>query len=131
MLLSSGAFHQFRANRNDPDHSTSTQESLDEGVEKIRQIYKSFENVGIKDRSMIWNSYGRCSHDPDPFTHASVLVILSRLLSCATSFNVRFKLSLPQQLARSPEVLTHGRITLRFVFISLHSTEFVSTGYVA
>ena len=33
-----------------------TQESLDEGVEKVRAIYKSYENVGIKDRSMIWNS---------------------------------------------------------------------------
>ncbi|KAG2043378.1 succinate dehydrogenase [Suillus americanus] len=33
-----------------------TQQSLDEGVQKIHQIYKSFDNVGIKDRSMIWNS---------------------------------------------------------------------------
>ncbi|KAI0279809.1 succinate dehydrogenase [Russula aff. rugulosa BPL654] len=33
-----------------------TQDTLDEGVTKIRDIYKSFENVGIKDRSMIWNS---------------------------------------------------------------------------
>lgn len=33
-----------------------TQQTLDEGVEKIHQIYKSFDNVGIKDRSMIWNS---------------------------------------------------------------------------
>lgn len=33
-----------------------TQTTLDEGVEKVRKIYKSFENVGIKDRSMIWNS---------------------------------------------------------------------------
>jgi len=33
-----------------------TQSSLDEGVEKMRKIYKNFENVGIKDRSMIWNS---------------------------------------------------------------------------
>ncbi|GJE98107.1 succinate dehydrogenase [Phanerochaete sordida] len=33
-----------------------TQESLDEGVSKIRQIYKSYDQVGIKDRSMIWNS---------------------------------------------------------------------------
>jgi succinate dehydrogenase (ubiquinone) flavoprotein subunit len=35
---------------------SSTQETLDEGVKKVRQIYKSFDNVGIKDRSMIWNS---------------------------------------------------------------------------
>ncbi|KAI6005498.1 succinate dehydrogenase [Pisolithus albus] len=33
-----------------------TQETLDEGVEKLRTIYKSFEQVGVKDRSMIWNS---------------------------------------------------------------------------
>jgi len=33
-----------------------TQESLDEGVQKLRSIYKSFDQVGIKDRSMIWNS---------------------------------------------------------------------------
>ncbi|KAF9030763.1 FAD binding domain-containing protein [Panaeolus papilionaceus] len=33
-----------------------TQSSLDEGVQKMRAIYKNFENVGIKDRSMIWNS---------------------------------------------------------------------------
>ncbi|KAG2061710.1 minor succinate dehydrogenase isozyme, Sdh1p [Suillus hirtellus] len=33
-----------------------TQQTLDEGVQKIHQIYKSFDNVGIKDRSMIWNS---------------------------------------------------------------------------
>lgn len=33
-----------------------TQVSLDEGVAKMRQIYNNFEKVGIKDRSMIWNS---------------------------------------------------------------------------
>ena len=33
-----------------------TQETLDEGVQKMRKIYKQFDNVGIKDRSMIWNS---------------------------------------------------------------------------
>ncbi|KAJ7109298.1 FAD binding domain-containing protein [Mycena epipterygia] len=33
-----------------------TQQTLDEGVEKLRAIYKSFDNVGIKDRSMIWNT---------------------------------------------------------------------------
>ena len=36
--------------------SNSTQKSLDEGVEKVTEIYKSYEDVGIKDRSMIWNS---------------------------------------------------------------------------
>ncbi|KAH9857618.1 succinate dehydrogenase [Lenzites betulinus] len=33
-----------------------TQQSLDEGVEKVRAIYNTYEQVGIKDRSMIWNS---------------------------------------------------------------------------
>ncbi|KAG0705874.1 succinate dehydrogenase [Suillus ampliporus] len=33
-----------------------TQQTLDEGVQKVRQIYNSFDSVGIKDRSMIWNS---------------------------------------------------------------------------
>ncbi|TFY80327.1 hypothetical protein EWM64_g3677, partial [Hericium alpestre] len=33
-----------------------TQNTLDEGVEKIKKIYKNYDNVGIKDRSMIWNS---------------------------------------------------------------------------
>ncbi|USP77285.1 putative succinate dehydrogenase [ubiquinone] flavoprotein subunit, mitochondrial [Curvularia clavata] len=33
-----------------------TQESLDEGVKKIREVDADFANVGIKDRSMIWNS---------------------------------------------------------------------------
>ena len=34
----------------------STQATLDEGVQKIRKIYETYEQVGIKDRSMIWNS---------------------------------------------------------------------------
>jgi len=34
-----------------------TQSSLDEGVSKMKDIYKSYNDVGIKDRSMIWNSY--------------------------------------------------------------------------
>ncbi|KAF8916108.1 FAD binding domain-containing protein [Mucidula mucida] len=33
-----------------------TQQSLDEGVQKVREIYNSFSKVGTKDRSMIWNS---------------------------------------------------------------------------
>ena len=33
-----------------------TQESLDEGVQRIRDVDTSFADVGIKDRSMIWNS---------------------------------------------------------------------------
>ncbi|ORX40672.1 FAD binding domain-domain-containing protein [Kockovaella imperatae] len=33
-----------------------TQESLDEGVKKMTDVYQSYDKVGIKDRSMIWNS---------------------------------------------------------------------------
>jgi succinate dehydrogenase (ubiquinone) flavoprotein subunit len=33
-----------------------TQESLDEGVTKINEVDQTFKDVGIKDRSMIWNS---------------------------------------------------------------------------
>jgi len=33
-----------------------TQESLDEGVQKINAVDQTFKDVGIKDRSMIWNS---------------------------------------------------------------------------
>merc|ERR1719333_1728297 len=33
-----------------------TQESLDEGVRKMQEIDSQFADVGIKDRSMIWNS---------------------------------------------------------------------------
>ncbi|KAG9806700.1 succinate dehydrogenase, partial [Aureobasidium melanogenum] len=33
-----------------------TQESLDEGVKKIREVDQQFSQVGTKDRSMIWNS---------------------------------------------------------------------------
>lgn len=33
-----------------------TQESLEEGVKKLDQIDQEFNDVGIKDRSMIWNS---------------------------------------------------------------------------
>jgi len=33
-----------------------TQESLDNGVKRMSQVYDSYNQVGIKDRSMIWNS---------------------------------------------------------------------------
>jgi succinate dehydrogenase (ubiquinone) flavoprotein subunit len=33
-----------------------TQESLDEGVRRIKEVDQSFKDVGTKDRSMIWNS---------------------------------------------------------------------------
>ncbi|TRM57552.1 FAD binding domain-containing protein [Schizophyllum amplum] len=32
------------------------QESLDEGVEKVKAIYETYKDVGIKDRGMIWNT---------------------------------------------------------------------------
>ena len=51
-----------------------TQKSLDEGVNKLKDIYASFEQVGIKDRSMIWNSL--------------VTVVLSRLFPLAMDFFV-------------------------------------------
>ena len=33
-----------------------TQETLDDGVKKITEIYKTFDQVSVTDRSMIWNS---------------------------------------------------------------------------
>jgi succinate dehydrogenase (ubiquinone) flavoprotein subunit len=33
-----------------------TQESLDEGVAKMKKIDAMYSEVGMKDRSMIWNS---------------------------------------------------------------------------
>ena len=33
-----------------------TEESLQEGVKKITEVDKRFANVGVKDRSMIWNT---------------------------------------------------------------------------
>lgn len=58
MLLSSGG---KRINPSYfPSHAlliSRTQESLDQGVDAVREIYKSFDKVGIKDRSMIWNSW--------------------------------------------------------------------------
>ncbi|OCB89679.1 succinate dehydrogenase [Sanghuangporus baumii] len=33
-----------------------TENTLAEGVEKVTQIFKDFDKVGIKDRSLIWNS---------------------------------------------------------------------------
>ncbi|CAG8763423.1 11942_t:CDS:2, partial [Ambispora leptoticha] len=33
-----------------------TQQSLDEGVKNITNIFKSFDNVKVSDRSLIWNS---------------------------------------------------------------------------
>ena len=39
-----------------------TQETLNEGVQKMNDIYKSYDQVGIKDRSMIWNSFVASYH---------------------------------------------------------------------
>jgi succinate dehydrogenase (ubiquinone) flavoprotein subunit len=33
-----------------------TQESLEEGVKKIKEVDATFDDVKTKDRSMIWNS---------------------------------------------------------------------------
>jgi succinate dehydrogenase (ubiquinone) flavoprotein subunit len=34
-----------------------TQESLDNGVKSMYNVYNKYDDIGIKDRSMIWNSY--------------------------------------------------------------------------
>ncbi|KAJ3930193.1 MAG: succinate dehydrogenase [Lentinula lateritia] len=38
-------------------HILMTQNFLEQGVLKMQQIYHRFEHIGIKDHSMIWNSY--------------------------------------------------------------------------
>jgi succinate dehydrogenase (ubiquinone) flavoprotein subunit len=49
-----------------------TQESLQDGVKKINEVDKRFEHVGIRDRSMIWN------------TDLVETLELQNLLTCAT-----------------------------------------------
>ena len=67
----------------------STQQSLDEGVEKIKSIYDTYEKVGIKDRSMIWNSYVFLNHmnwaSMTPAIHRDLVETfeLRNLLQCA------------------------------------------------
>lgn len=34
----------------------SAQESLQDGCKKVDEIVESFQDVGLKDRSMIWNT---------------------------------------------------------------------------
>ena len=56
MQQSSGLFSYVHVILMPYSFSRRTQETLDEGVQKMRKIYKQFDGVGIKDRSMIWNS---------------------------------------------------------------------------
>ena len=49
-----------------------TEESLQEGVKKITEVDKRFAHVGVKDRSMIWN------------TDLVETLELQNLLTCAT-----------------------------------------------
>ncbi|KAJ7312907.1 succinate dehydrogenase flavoprotein subunit [Mycena albidolilacea] len=71
-----------------------TQSSLDEGVQKLRAIYKRFDDVGIKDRSMIWNTD------------------LWKLWNFEASCNAQFKPLLQQLLAKNRVVPTLGKIFL-------------------
>jgi succinate dehydrogenase (ubiquinone) flavoprotein subunit len=71
-----------------------TQNTLDEGVTKIHDIYKSFENVGIKDRSMIWNSYVSISSSLPQCLFADGNGIIGtwlKRLSCGTFFRMLFR----------------------------------------
>ena len=52
-----------------------TQESLDVGVQKINEVDQTFDQVGIKDRSMIWN------------TDLTETLELRNLLTCAYVFS--------------------------------------------
>jgi succinate dehydrogenase (ubiquinone) flavoprotein subunit len=60
-----------------------TEESLQDGVKKINEVDKRFEHVGIRDRSMIWN------------TDLVETLELQNLLTCATvSLSSPFRLGL-------------------------------------
>lgn len=93
-----------------------TQETLDEGVERVRAVYKNFANVGIKDRSMIWNSYVPLVQlDVIPVHRRLIIVISSRRLSFVTSCNAPSRQLSVLLLVRNLVVLTPVKITRRFV----------------
>jgi succinate dehydrogenase (ubiquinone) flavoprotein subunit len=91
-----------------------TQSSLDEGVGKIRDIYKSFGRVGIKDRSMIWNSYVPISICPDltacTLADADDMTgTWSKRWNSGTSFRMPFRRSPRRLHEKSRVVLTPAR----------------------
>jgi hypothetical protein len=89
-----------------------TQESLDDGVQRVSAIYDKFKDIGIKDRSMIWNS--QVSHFALSLSMLSYdLVILWRHWNYATYCNALSKQSFPLLLAKSPEVLMLVKIIQR------------------
>lgn len=56
MLLCSGQSSRHLHVKLATDLYERTEDTLAEGVQKVTQIYKDFDKIGIKDRSMIWNS---------------------------------------------------------------------------
>ena len=88
-----------------------TQTTLDEGVTKIQDIYKSFDKVGIKDRSMIWNSYV-LAFAPCAVTDASGMTgTWSKRLNSGTFFRTPFRPSPLPPHAKSRVAPTPARTT--------------------
>lgn len=90
----------------------------------MRAIYKNYEKVGIKDRSMIWNTYVLLFS----FKHqinSIQLGILSRLSNSVISFNVPSRPSFRLPPAKSPVALTHARISLTLV-LSYETSPIIS-----
>jgi succinate dehydrogenase (ubiquinone) flavoprotein subunit len=93
-----------------------TQSTLDEGVGKIRNIYESFGRVGIKDRSMIWNSYVPLCICPD-FMSCTLADVddmtgtWSKRLNSGTFFRMPFRRSLRPPHGKSRVVPTPARTT--------------------
>ena len=114
MPLSSGALdrHLFEISLGQLRRVGRTQESLDEGVEKLKQIYNTFQQVGIKDRSMIWNSYVAHSYKRADRNQLSLGTSLRRLNSVISS-NALSKLSRLRLPARNLVVPTPARISRR------------------